>query len=39
MRGHTFPEIAREMGRSRGAVEKLWARGLVQLRRLLKEKL
>jgi RNA polymerase sigma-70 factor (ECF subfamily) len=33
--GLTFPEVARQMGRSVDAVEKLWARALVQLRRLL----
>lgn len=38
MRGRAFAEIAREMGRSPGAVEKLWARALVQLRRSLKDK-
>jgi len=35
LEGRTFPEVAREMGRSVDAVEKLWARALVQLRRLL----
>jgi RNA polymerase sigma-70 factor (ECF subfamily) len=33
--GRTFPDVARVMGRSVDAVEKLWARALVQLRRLL----
>src|SRR5581483_6878914 len=33
--GMTFPEVARQMGRSVDAVEKLWARALVQLRRIL----
>ena len=33
--GLTFPAVARKMGRSVDAVEKLWARALVQLRRLL----
>jgi RNA polymerase sigma-70 factor (ECF subfamily) len=33
--GLTFPAVARTMGRSVDAVEKLWARALVQLRRLL----
>jgi RNA polymerase sigma-70 factor (ECF subfamily) len=33
--GMTFPEVARQMGRSVDAVEKLWARALMQLRRLL----
>jgi RNA polymerase sigma-70 factor (ECF subfamily) len=31
----TFPELAKRMGRSVDAVEKLWARALVQLRRLV----
>jgi RNA polymerase sigma-70 factor, ECF subfamily len=35
LEGQTFPEVARQMGRSVDAVEKLWARALVQLRRLL----
>jgi RNA polymerase sigma-70 factor (ECF subfamily) len=35
LEGMTFPEVARQMGRSVDAVEKLWARALVQLRRLL----
>jgi RNA polymerase sigma-70 factor (ECF subfamily) len=35
LEGLTFPEVARDMGRSVDAVEKLWARALVQLRRLL----
>jgi RNA polymerase sigma-70 factor (ECF subfamily) len=33
--GLTFPEVAAQMGRSADAVEKLWARALVHLRRLL----
>jgi RNA polymerase sigma-70 factor (ECF subfamily) len=33
--GLTFPEVSERMGRSVDAVEKLWARALVQLRRLL----
>ena len=33
--GHTFPEVARRMGRSLGSVEKLWVRALENLRRLL----
>jgi RNA polymerase sigma-70 factor (ECF subfamily) len=33
--GLTFPDVAHHMGRSVDAVEKLWARALVQLRRLL----
>ncbi len=33
--GLTFPDVARRMGRSVDAVEKRWARALVQLRRLL----
>ena len=35
LEGQTFPEVARQMGRSVDAVEKLWTRALVQLRRLL----
>ena len=35
LEGQTFPEVASAMGRSVDAVEKLWARALVQLRRLL----
>jgi RNA polymerase sigma-70 factor (ECF subfamily) len=31
----TFPEVSKRMGRSVDAVEKLWARALVQLRRLV----
>jgi RNA polymerase sigma-70 factor (ECF subfamily) len=33
--GLTFPEVAQQMNRTVDAVEKLWARALVQLRRLL----
>lgn len=35
LEGLTFPEIAGRMGRSTDAVEKLWARALIQLRRTL----
>lgn len=35
--GLTFPAVAQQMDRSVDAVEKLWARALVQLRRLLPE--
>lgn len=35
LEGMTFPAVAREMGRSVDAVEKLWARALVQLRRIV----
>jgi RNA polymerase sigma-70 factor (ECF subfamily) len=35
--GLTFPEAARQMGRSLGSVEKLWIRALAQLRRALGE--
>jgi RNA polymerase sigma-70 factor (ECF subfamily) len=35
LEGLTFPDVAGQMGRSVDAVEKLWARALVQLRRLL----
>jgi RNA polymerase sigma-70 factor (ECF subfamily) len=31
----SFPELARRMGRSVGSVEKLWVRGLAELRRSL----
>jgi len=31
----TFPEVAQRMGRSLDSVEKLWMRGLVQLRKIL----
>jgi RNA polymerase sigma-70 factor (ECF subfamily) len=33
--GLTFPEVAGRMGRSVGAVEKLWMRALVQLRQIM----
>jgi RNA polymerase sigma-70 factor, ECF subfamily len=35
MEGLSFPEVARQLGRSVDSVKKLWMRGLVQLRRLL----
>ncbi len=35
MEGLTFPEVARQMGRTLDSVKKLWARGLAQLRRCL----
>lgn len=35
LQGLPFAEVARRMQRTAGAVEKLWIRGLVQLRRLL----
>jgi RNA polymerase sigma-70 factor (ECF subfamily) len=35
LEGLPFAEVARRMGRSVDSVEKLWVRGLVQLRRLL----
>ena len=35
--GQTFPEIARQMGRSLDSVEKLWVRALVRLRKALGE--
>ncbi len=35
LEGLTFPAVARRMGRSVDSVEKLWVRGLVQLRQLL----
>jgi RNA polymerase sigma-70 factor (ECF subfamily) len=37
LQGLSFPEVARRMGRSVASVEKLWARGLGKLRRLLTE--
>ncbi|HEV8062889.1 MAG TPA: sigma-70 family RNA polymerase sigma factor [Gemmataceae bacterium] len=36
LEGLTFPEVALRLGRSVDSVEKLWARGLVQLREMLK---
>jgi RNA polymerase sigma-70 factor (ECF subfamily) len=38
LRGLSFPEVAARMGRSTDAVEKLWARGLIRLRRDLGER-
>ncbi|MCI0461533.1 MAG: sigma-70 family RNA polymerase sigma factor [Gemmataceae bacterium] len=35
LQGLSFPEVAERMGRSLDSVEKIWARALVQLRRLL----
>jgi RNA polymerase sigma-70 factor (ECF subfamily) len=35
LEGLTFPEVARRMGRSLDSVEKLWMRGLAQLRQVL----
>ncbi len=35
LQGLSFPEVAQRMGRSLDSVEKIWARALVQLRRLL----
>jgi RNA polymerase sigma-70 factor (ECF subfamily) len=35
LEGLTFPEVAGRMGRSLDSVEKLWMRGLVQLRQIL----
>ncbi len=35
LEGLRFPEVARRMGRSVDSVEKLWVRGLAQLRRSL----
>ena len=37
LEGLSFPEIAQRMGRSVGAVEKLWVRALASLRHLLEE--
>jgi RNA polymerase sigma-70 factor (ECF subfamily) len=35
LQGLSFPEVAERLGRSVDSVEKIWARALVQLRRLL----
>jgi RNA polymerase sigma-70 factor (ECF subfamily) len=35
MEGRTLPEVARRLGRSVRSVEKLWARALARLRRVL----
>jgi DNA-directed RNA polymerase specialized sigma24 family protein len=35
LQGLPFAEVARRIGRSVDSAEKLWARGLVQLRRLM----
>jgi RNA polymerase sigma-70 factor (ECF subfamily) len=35
LEGLTFPEVARRMGRSLDSVEKLWMRGLAQLRQIM----
>ncbi len=35
LEGLTFPEVAKRMGRTLDSVEKLWMRGLVQLRQLM----
>lgn len=35
LEGLAFPEVARRMGRSVDSVEKLWMRGLVQLRQIM----
>lgn len=35
LEGLTFPEVAERMGRSLDSVEKLWMRGLAQLRKLM----
>ena len=37
MEGLSLPEVAGRMGRSAGAVEKLWARALARLRDMLRE--
>jgi RNA polymerase sigma-70 factor (ECF subfamily) len=34
---HKFEEIAREMGRSVGAVKKLWSRAIIELKEAMKE--
>ena len=35
LEGHTFPEVARRMGRTLDSVEKLWLRALARLRQQL----
>jgi DNA-directed RNA polymerase specialized sigma24 family protein len=35
LEGLTLAEVARRMQRTDDSVEKLWARGLIQLRRIL----
>jgi RNA polymerase sigma-70 factor, ECF subfamily len=35
LEGLTFPEVSQRMGRSLDSVEKLWVRGLAQLRRVM----
>lgn len=35
LEGLTFPEVAERMGRTLDSVEKLWVRGLVQLRQVM----
>ena len=35
LEGLTFPEVSRRMGRSLDSVQKLWVRGLAQLRRVM----
>lgn len=35
LEGLTFPEVAQRMGRTLDSVEKLWVRGLVQLRQVM----
>jgi RNA polymerase sigma-70 factor (ECF subfamily) len=37
LHGLTFPEVAERVGRTLDSVEKIWARALIQLRRLLQE--
>ena len=37
MKGMSFAEIARTMGRSDDSVQKLWVRGLAELRRHMRE--
>jgi RNA polymerase sigma-70 factor (ECF subfamily) len=38
LEGLSLAEVGRRMGRSQSSVERLWVRGLVQLRGLLGEK-
>ena len=37
LKGHPLPEVARQLGKSVESVRKLWARGLANMRTLLKE--
>jgi len=37
LEGHTFPEVARRLGKTESSVKNLWARGLARLRQTIKE--